>query len=84
MNESKVQIRVISFKTYATMNLKFMNPNIFSIWHKRLGPLGSIIMRRIIENSRGHPLVLQSNELSYDTCFQGKLIIRPSPAKVGT
>ena len=45
------------------------------------------MMRRIIENSHGHPLknqkILQSNELSCIACSQGKLIIRPSPAKVG-
>ena len=79
-------IRVI--EAYATMNLKFMNPNIFTIWHDRLGHPGSIMMRRIIENSNGHPLknqkILQSSELLCDACSQGKLIIRPSPAKVGT
>ena len=50
-------------------------------------------MRRIIENSYEHPSnnlplknqkILQSNELSCDACSQGKLIIRPSLAKVGT
>ena len=60
-------IRVI--ETYATMNLKFMNPDIFTIWHDRLGHPGSIMMRRIIENSNGHPLknqkILQSSELLY-------------------
>ena len=33
-------IRVI--ETYATMNSKFMNLNMFPIWHDRLGHLGSI------------------------------------------
>ena len=78
-------IRVI--ETYTTMNLKFMNLNMFTIWHDRLGHPGSIMMRRIIENSHGHPLknhkILQSNELSCIACSQGKLIIRPSPVKVG-
>ena len=45
------------------------------------------MMRRIIENSQGHSLInkkiLQANELSCVACSQGKLIIRPSPAKVG-
>ena len=44
-------------------------------------------MRRIIENSHWPPLknkkILQSNELAYDACSQGKLIIWPSPTKVG-
>ena len=68
------------------MNLKFMNPNIFAIWHNRLGHPGSIMMRRMIENSHGHPLknkkILQSNELSCDVCSYEKLIIRSSPSKV--
>ena len=68
------------------MNMQFMNPDIFSIWHDRLGHSGSIMMRRIIENSNGHTLknqkILQSNELLCNACPQGKLIKRPSPAKV--
>jgi hypothetical protein len=44
------------------------------------------MMRKIIENSCGHSLknqkILQSNELSCAACSQGKLIIRPSPAKI--
>ena len=45
------------------------------------------MMRRIIENSSRHSLknkkILQTNEFSYAACSQGKLIIRPSPAKIG-
>ena len=78
-------LRVI--ETYVTINLKFMNPNIFLIWHNRLGHLRSIIMRIIIENSHGHPLknlkILQSNELLYDAYSQSKLIIRTLLAKLG-
>ena len=74
-------------ETYATMNPKFMNLNMFTVWHDRLGHPGSIMMRRIFENSHRHPLknqkILQSKELSCIACSQGKLIIRPSPAKVG-
>ncbi|KAK5813179.1 hypothetical protein PVK06_028627 [Gossypium arboreum] len=44
------------------------------------------MMRRIIENSIGHPLknqkILEFKDLSCVTCSQGKLIIRPSPVKV--
>ena len=58
----------------------------FIVWHDRLGHPGSIMMRKIIENSCGHSLknqkILQSNELSCAACSQGKLIIRPSPAKI--
>ena len=44
------------------------------------------MMRRIILNSRGHPLkntkVLLSKDYSCETCSQGKLITRPSMTKV--
>ena len=51
-----IYIRVIEI--YAAINLKFMNPDIFAI-HNRLG-LGSIKMRKIIENSHGHPFNLMN------------------------
>ena len=35
---------------------KCSNPIIFTLWHNRLGHPGSVIIRRIIENSHGHPL----------------------------
>lgn len=45
-------------------------------------------MRRIIKNSIGHSLknqkILEFKDLSYVAYSQGKLIIRPSPVKVGT
>jgi hypothetical protein len=44
------------------------------------------MMRRIIENSHGHPLknqkILLLNDYSCATCSQGKLIIKPSPFMV--
>ena len=43
-------------------------------------------MRRIIEQSHGHPLKNQKfilpNEFSCDLCSQGKLIVRPSFNKI--
>ncbi|KAK2375011.1 hypothetical protein QL285_075932 [Trifolium repens] len=43
-------------------------------------------MRKIVENSCGHQLksqeILQSNQFSYTSCSQRKLIIRPSPLKI--
>ena len=43
-------------------------------------------MRRIIENSNGHPLkdlkVLLNGEFFCIACYQGKLIVRTSPMKV--
>ena len=45
------------------------------------------MMRRIIENSNGHPLknqkIFQTNEFSCAACSQGKLIIKPSLSKIG-
>ena len=56
------------------------------LWHDRLGHPGSIMMRRIIENSDGHPLknqkILLPNEYPCTACSQGKLIVRPSLTKV--
>jgi hypothetical protein len=44
------------------------------------------MMRRIIENSLGHPLKNQKILLPSDypcaACSQGKLVIKPSPSKV--
>ena len=78
-------VRVI--ETYVTMNLKFVNLNMFIVWHDQLGHSRSIMVWRIIENSHGHPRknqkIFQSNELSCVACSQEKLIIRPSPTKVG-
>jgi hypothetical protein len=56
------------------------------LWHDRLGHPGSTMMRRIITNSNGHPLLnkhilLQSNN-PCKACSQGKLVIKPSYAKL--
>ena len=73
------------FETYAIVNQKFTNT--FNVWHDWLGHPRSIMIQKIIENSRGHPLkkqmFFQSNEFSYVACSYDKLIIKPSPAKVG-
>ncbi|KAI3735382.1 hypothetical protein L6452_14878 [Arctium lappa] len=59
----------------------------FILWHDRLGHPGSVMMRKIIEQSCGHTLknqkILQANNITCVACSQGKLITRPSPAKVG-
>ena len=53
-------------ESYAIMNQKFNDPEIFILWHNMLGHSGSSMMRRIIEQSHGHPLknqkILLSNE----------------------
>ena len=73
-------------ESYAVMNQKFNDPKIFTLWHNRLGHPGSSMMRRIIEQSHGHPLknqkILLPNEFSCDLCSQGKLIVRPSFNKI--
>ena len=56
-----------------------------TVWHDRLGHPGSTMMQKIITNSCGHPLKNQKilpNDYSCAACSQGKLIIRPSPAKI--
>ena len=44
------------------------------------------MIRRIIENSHGHPLknqkILLSSDYSYSACSQGKLITKPSHSKI--
>jgi hypothetical protein len=56
------------------------------LWHDRLGHPGSIMMRRIIENSHGCLLkslkIPLPSESSCTTCSQGKLIIKPSPSMI--
>ena len=73
-------------ESHTVMAQKASDPKCFTLWHDRLGHPGSIMMRRIIENSCGHPLknqkILLSNEFFCAACSQGKLIIRPSPLKV--
>ncbi|XP_074336580.1 uncharacterized protein LOC141673737 [Apium graveolens] len=73
-------------ESYMVMNKKLSDPTNLIIWHDCLGHPGSTMMRRIIENSNGHPLKNKIVPLSKDllcvACFQGKLIIRPSPVKV--
>ncbi|CAA7040494.1 unnamed protein product [Microthlaspi erraticum] len=57
----------------------------FNVWHDRLGHPGTGMMRKIIINSCGHSLQNQKilpNDFTCAACAQGKLIIRPSPAKM--
>ena len=78
---------ISSIEAHAIVNQQLTNHSEFIIWHNRLGHPGSIMMRRIIENSSRHSLknkkILQTNEFSCVACSQGKLIIRPSSAKIG-
>ena len=77
---------IITIELNMVMSQKLSHPNIFMLWHDRLGHLGSTMMRRIIENSRGHPLknhkILLSSDYPCIACSQGKLIVGPSYTKV--
>ena len=68
------------------MSQKLSHLNIFILWYDRLGHLRSTMMRRIIENSHGHPLknqkILLSSDYPCTACSQGNLIVRLSHTKV--
>ncbi|XP_049348517.1 uncharacterized protein LOC125813072 [Solanum verrucosum] len=74
-------------ESHAIVNKGLSNSNDFIIWHDRLGHPGYNMMRKIIENSHGHTLknqkILHSKKFSCAACSQGKLVIKPSAAKVG-
>ena len=75
-----------SVEAYHVMNQKFTDHKTFMLWHDRLGHPGSTMMRQIISNSNGHPLlnkhILLPSTNPCKTCSQGKLVIRPSYAKI--
>jgi hypothetical protein len=77
-----------TIESYVVMHQKCSNPKMFMLWHDRLGHPGTIMMRRIIENSHGHPLknqnqkILLPSDYSCTACSQGKLVIKPSHSKV--
>ena len=78
-----VMIKVV--ETYSTISWRLVNPDQFGLWHDRLGHPGATMMRRIIQNTKGHPLkdtkVLLSKDYNCEACSQGKLIIKPSITK---
>jgi hypothetical protein len=75
-----------TIESHVVMHQKCSNPKMFILWHDRLGHLGTIMIRRIIENSHGHPLknqkILLPSDYPCDACSQGKLVIKSSPSKV--
>ena len=75
-----------TIETNVIIHQKCSDPNIFMLWHNRLGHPGSIMMHRIIENSHKHPLknhkILSPSDYPYNAYSQGKLIIRPSLSKI--
>ncbi|KAI5317600.1 hypothetical protein L3X38_037307 [Prunus dulcis] len=75
-----------TIEAHSIMDQESTGSNAFKLWHDRLGHPGSTMMRRIITNSKGHPLLTKHIMLSSDifcrACSQGKLVIRPSQLKV--
>ena len=75
-----------AIETYSTISWRLVNPDQFGLWHDRLGHPGPTMMRRIIQNTKGHPLkatkVLLSKDYNCEACSQGKLNIKPSIKKV--
>jgi hypothetical protein len=80
------QTTIRTIETNLVLNQKFNDPKTFILWHDRLGHPGSIMMRRIVENSHGHSLknlkILLPSDNPCVACSQGKLITRPSTTKV--
>ena len=50
------QTTIRPLESHAVMNQKFNDPKTFLLWHERLGHPGLSMMRRIVQNSNGHPL----------------------------
>ncbi|KAK9159702.1 hypothetical protein Syun_006043 [Stephania yunnanensis] len=73
-------------ETNVVLNKKINDPTTFILWHDRLGHPGSSMMRIIINNSHGHPLrshkIFSAGDYNCASCFQGKLIVKPSPSKI--
>ena len=86
LSSSLYYTNISMIETHAIVNKKFTSLNTFIIWHDRLRHLGTIMIRKIIENSHGHLLknqkILQFKEFSCATCSQEKLITKPSPLKI--
>ncbi|XP_074296761.1 uncharacterized protein LOC141627346 [Silene latifolia] len=54
-------MKICAVESHALVNQKFTDKNKFIVWHDRFGHPGSLMMRKIIENSRGHLLENQKN-----------------------
>ena len=69
------QITIKPLESHAVMNQKFNDTKAFLMWHERLGHSGLSMMRRIIQDSNGHPLtsrqILKSHDFGCTTCSQG-------------
>ena len=80
------QTTIRSIESYDVMNQKFNDSNAFLLWHERLGHPGISMMRRIVQNSNGHPLtgrqILVTDGYTCAACSKCKLIIKPSFTKL--
>ncbi|BBH02520.1 Disease resistance protein CC-NBS-LRR class family [Prunus dulcis] len=65
-----------SIEAHSVMDQESIDSNAFELWHDRLGHPGSTMMRRIITNSKGHPLltkhIMLSSDIFCQDCSQGK------------
>ena len=59
-------ITMRTIEANVVVHQKCSNPIIFTLWHDRLGHPRSVMIRRIIENSRGNPLKNQKIILPSD------------------
>ena len=75
-------VMIKAVETYSTISWRLVNPYQFGLWHDRLGNLGALMMRRIIQNPLKDTKVLLSKDYNCEGCSQGKLIIKPSITKV--
>ena len=49
-------VMIKAVEIYSTISWRLVNPDQFGLWHDRLGHPGATMMRRIIQNTKGHPL----------------------------
>ena len=55
-----------TIEAHSVMDQQSIDSNAFKLWHDRLGHPESTMMRRIITNSKGHPLLTKHIMLSSD------------------
>jgi len=63
------------------------DPKTMTLWHDRLGPPGSTMMRKIVVSTHGHSLKslkLTREDRPCEACFIGKLITKHSANKIHT
>ena len=65
-------VMIKAVETYSTISWRLVNSYQFGLWHDRLGHPGTTMMRRIIHNTKGHPLkdtkVLLSKDYNCEAC----------------